>query len=133
MNTELNSLIKSMPPVYDKAWKTTVQFYHINVLINFIEGFAGLVVFGICCVVLYHIFVKKREFDFYYKKISLYDALDYCNWSSPVYVSIFIACTVSTAVGLAGLIIFLCNILSVWNWIALVHPQLYAVHELLRK
>jgi len=133
MSAELNSLINSMPPVYDKAWKTTVEFYHTNALINFIEGFAGLVVFGICLVILYHIFVKKREYKFYDKKVSLYDALDYCNWSTKVYVSIFIASTVSIGVGLSGLVIFLCNILSVWNWIALAHPQLYAVHELLRK
>jgi len=80
-----------------------------------IEGFAGLVVFGICCVILYHIFVKKRKYKFYDKKVSLYDALDYCNWSAPVYAGIFIVSTVSSAVGLAGLIIFLCSIFSVWN------------------
>jgi hypothetical protein len=137
VNAELATLVHSLTPATEATWKTAVAVYQINAISNLVYGFMGLVVFALIAWVFRGVYVVQRPIldEQKREKYERYNGRDtWTIWQKAVYEDTEVwVVTISVVLGfiaLLGLAIST-QLLSIWSWLALIHPHLYAAHEVM--
>ncbi|MHB1644671.1 MAG: hypothetical protein ACYCS8_18800 [Acidithiobacillus sp.] len=137
VNAELSLLVHNLTPATEVAWKTAVSVYQVNAISNLVQGLVGLIIFTFIMLAFRSIYFVKRRIP----NESIRDKFErntgcdtWTLWQKADYLNLETAVAVfSLILGVIALVAFgvSLQLLSVWNWLSLFHPQLYAAHEIM--
>jgi hypothetical protein len=132
VNAELSTLVHNLTPATETAWKTAVAIYQVNAMSNLIYGLLGAVVFTLIALAFRSVYFVKRPIP---EGMQRFETGGKWTWSQQanyedLEVLIFAGALFFGMIALWALE-FSTQLLCVWNWLALIHPHLYAAHEVM--
>ena len=107
---QLAQMVHELTPAALGVWKTGVEVYQINAIASLGRGFVALLILTGVLFALRKIYIREGKAD--------------------LRLGLFIFSMILTFIAVVSFG-FALTLFNIWSWIALVHPQLYAAHEVM--
>lgn len=130
VNKILGTLTTDLSGASKETWKAIVPVYQVDAIQGLVYGLVGLGILGACVFLMKYLFFSLRKTRSLGRGEKRSSFLFDCD-GDPELLWVMLMIVGVAGASISSMIAFI-NLVDIWNWVALWHPQAYAVHELLR-